>query len=311
MRINILNKQISFKIATFAALLLSAIGCQQKYITCHDAEYVMFADSAKTYVVREDMPTFDVPVVSTVACDYDRHFSVEILDTPSDAVEGRDFSLVSNNFTIPAGELVGNVTVKGNLDNLDGSQDLSFTLKLVMPEDLVMPLYGDETIVHLRRTCKFNRENYTGWAVVTSMFLYQYSLTGDYQRLIRTSADPDDENSVILHSFLADGYDVKISFDDETDPAVPSITMPSDQVVSDESSVFGTVHGDNHILIETSNQGPSYFFSCKRVAVLVQRFYVQKIGEDVGTVGHFMSEIDWISDEEADRLEREDGMIKH
>ncbi|MCQ2146743.1 MAG: DUF4984 domain-containing protein [Bacteroidales bacterium] len=303
---------ISYKLFAFAIVLLSVIGCQQKYITYHDAEYVMFADTAKTYVVREDMPTFDIPVVSTVACDYDRHFAVEIIDSSSSAVEGRDFSLESNNFTIPAGELVGNVTVSGNLSNLDGnSGDLSFSLKLVMPDDLVMPLYGDETIVHLRRTCKFNRENYTGWAVVTSMFLYQYSLTGDYQRLIRTSADPEDENSVILHSFLADGYDVKISFDDETDPANPSIEMPSDQVVSDESSVFGTVHGDNHILIEKSNQGPSYFFSCKSVAVMVNRFYVQKIGSDIGTVGHFMSEIDWISDEEADRLEREDGMRKH
>lgn len=300
-----------FRIAAVTVALLSVFSCRQEYITYHDAEYLMFADTAKVYVVREDMPTFDVPVVSTVACDYDRHFAVEILDSGSSAVEGRDFSLVSNNFTIPAGELVGNVTVAGNLDNLNGGEDLSFTMKLVMPEELVMPLYGDETVVHIRRTCKFRREKYTGWAVVTSMFLYQFSLTGDYQRLIRTSADPDDENTVILHSFLADGYDVRIGFDDETDPANPAVTMPSGQVVSDESSVFGTVHGDNHILIETSNQGPSYFFTHKSVALLVNRFYVQKIGDDVGTVGHFMSEIDWISDEEADRLEREDGMIKH
>lgn len=300
-----------YKVAAVAALVLSALSCEQNYITYHDAEYVMFADTAKTYVVREDMLTFDVPIVSTVSCDHDRTFAVEILDPSSSAVEGRDFQLVSNNFTIPAGELVGNVSVKGNFENLESENDLSFTLKLVMPENLIMPLYGDETIVHLRKTCKFNRQNYTGYAVVTSLFLYQYSVTGDYQRLIRTSPDPDDENGVILHSFLSDGYDVKIHFDDETDPANPSITMPSGQIVSDEATIFGMVHGDNHILIETSNQGPSYFFSCRSVALMVNRFYVQKIGDDIGTVGHFMSEIDWVSDAEADRLEREDGMKKH
>lgn len=290
------------------ASLLAFVGCQEKYITYNDAEYVMFADTAKVYVIREDMTSFEVPVASTVACDYDRSFAVEILDPVSSAVEGRDFTLESNNFTIPAGELVGYVKVNGDLNSLSADNDLDFTLRLVMPDRLVMPLYGDQTKVRLKRTCKFKRENYTGWAVVTSLFLYQYSLNGRYQRLIQTSPDPDNENGVILHGFLADGYDIKIAFDDETDPENPAITMPSGQVVSDESSVFGMVHGDNHILIETSTQGPSYFFSCKNVAVMVDRFYVQKIGEDIGTVGHFMTEIDWVSDEEARRLQVEDGM---
>lgn len=300
--------KIIYRITAVLTMLASLVACKENYITYHDSEYVMFADTAKVYVIREDMETFEIPVASTVSSPYDRSFAVEILDPASTAVEGRDFSLESNNFTIPAGERVGYVKVKGNLANLDSEKDVDIRFRLVMPDRLVMPLYGDETTVHIRKQCKFNRENYTGWAVVTSLFLYQFSLTGDYQRLIRTSPDPDDENGVILHSFLADGYDVKIAFDDETDPVNPAVTMPSGQVVSDESMVFGTVHGDNHILIETSTQGPSYFFSCKSVAVLVNRFYVEKIGEEIGTVGHFMTEIDWVSDEEARRLQIEDGM---
>ncbi|MCQ2145133.1 MAG: DUF4984 domain-containing protein [Bacteroidales bacterium] len=293
-----------------AAVLLAAslTGCHENYITYHDNEYVMFADTAKMYVVREDIPSIEVPIASTVACDYDRNFAVEVVTSSSSAVLGRDFTLESNNFTIPAGERVGYVKVTGNMDNLKSRQEVDITLRLVMPDRLVMPLYGDETIVHLRRLHKFHREDFTGWAVVSSMFLYEYSMTRRYQRLIKTSADPEDENGVILHGFMADGYDVRIAFDDETDPVNPSITMPSDQVASDEASIFGMVHGDNHILIEGSNQGPSYFFSYEKIAVLVNRFYVQKIGNDVGTVGHFLTEIDWVSDEEAERLKREDGM---
>lgn len=298
----------SIKVIAIAVAAVAASACSEKYITYHDNEYVMFADTAKVYAVREDMQSFDVPIVSTVACDYDRSFAVEILDPVSSAVEGRDFRLESNNFTIPAGELVGYVTVKGNLDNLDPENDRAFTLKLVMPEDLVMPLYGDETIVRLKKTCKFVREKYTGYAVVTSMFLYQYSLNGRYQRLIKTSPDPENEYGVILHDFLADGYDVRIAFDEDTDPVNPTVTMPSGQVISDEGSVFGMVHGDNHILIEMSNQGHSYFLTHRSVALLINRIYVENIGESVGTVGHFMTEIDWVSDEEAKRLHDEEGM---
>lgn len=288
--------------------LLASTSCQEKYITYDDAEYIMFADSAKVYAVREDIASFEVPVVSTVPCSYDRTFAVEILDPSSTAVEGRDFSLESNNFTIPAGELVGYVKVNGNLKNLEPESELSFDLKLVMPDRLVMPLYGDQTKVRMKRTVKFDRSRFTGWAVVTSMFLYQYSVTGEFQRLVYTSADPEDENGVIVHDMFAKGYDIRMTFDDDTDPVNPSVyTLPA-QVVNEEGPVFGMVHGDNHILLETSKQGPSYFFGSKAIAVLVHRFYVEKIGEEVGTVGNFMTEIDWVSDEEADRLRREDGM---
>ena len=291
--------------------LLAALfsqGCKEHYVTYDDKEYVMFADTAKMYVVREDILSFEVPVVSTTVCDYDRNFAVEILDPQSDAVEGRDFVLESNNFTIRAGEQVATIRVKGQFDNLTAGKDMHFTLRLVLPDRLVMPLYGDRTIVRFRKSNKFDRSRFTGYAVVSSLFLYQYSLNGRFQRLISTCAHPTDPNAVVLKDFLADGYDVTISFDDDTDPVNPTVDMPSGQVVSDEGSIFGMVHGDNHILIETSNQGPSYFFGHAAVAVMVNRFYVQNLGDDIGTVGHFLTEIDWVSDEEAMRLKREDGM---
>lgn len=287
--------------------MASLPSCTEHYITYDDKEYVMFADTAAMYVVREDILSFQVPVVSTVACDYDRTFAVEILDASSSAVEGRDYTLQSNNFTIKAGERTANVVVNGKFDNLEAGKDMDFTLKLVMPERLVMPLYGDRTIVRFFKSNKFDRSRFTGYAVVTSMFLYQYSLNGMYQRLIHTHADPNNENGVILESFLVDGYDIAIRFDDDTDPLNPAVLMDKDQVVSDEGNIFGMVHGDNHILIESSNQGQSYFLGHSGVCLMLNRFYVQDIGEDIGTVGHFYTEIDWVSDEEAQRLRNEEG----
>lgn len=294
-------------IFVLTAVLGLGQSCKEQYVTYADKEYVMFADTAKVYVLREDILSFDVPVVSTVARPYDRTFAVEILDAESSAAEMRDFRLESNNFTIKAGELSANVRVTGIQKNLEAGKEKYFTLKLVAPKDLVMDFYGDKTKVRFQRYEKFRMEKFTGWAVVSSMFLFQYSLTGMFQRLIHTHASDKYENGVVLENFLRNGYDVTIVFDDDTDPLNPTVNTPSGQVVSDEANIFGMVHGDDHILIEKSAQGPSYFFGHAGVAVLVNRFYVENIGDDIGTVGHFLTEIDWVSDEEAQRLKDEDG----
>lgn len=303
-----MTKRLIYMIFPLLFALSCASGCKEHYITYNDDEYVMFADTAHVYVVREDIPYFEIPVTSTVICDYDRSFAVEVLDPLSTAVETRDFRLESNNFTIPAGKNTAYIKVYGNYDNLPEDKDMDLALSLVVPQQLVMPMYGTTTVAHIRKTCKFNRKDFTGWAVVSSMFLYQFSVTGAFQRLVYTEADPDNENGVIVRNCFVDGYDVKIAFDDDTDPANPAVGLPFAQVASDEAQIFGMVHGDNHILVENSNMGPSYFFCFKHVAVLVNRFYVENVGEDVGTVGHFLTEIDWVSDEEAERLRREDGM---
>jgi hypothetical protein len=36
--------------------------------------------------------------------------------------------------------------------------------------------------------------------------------------------------------------------------------------------------------------------------------YVENLGVSVGTIGHFYNVLEWISDEEAERLQREEGM---
>lgn len=294
-------------IFVLTAVLGLGQSCKEQYVTYADKEYVMFADTAKVYVLREDILSFDVPVVSTVARPYDRTFAVEILDAESSAAEMRDFRLENNNFTIKAGELSANVRVTGIQKNLEAGKEKYFTLKLVAPKDLVMDFYGDKTKVRFQRYEKFRMEKFTGWAVVSSMFLFQFSMTGSFQRLIHTHASDKYENGVVLENFLRNGYDVTIVFDDDTDPLNPTVNTPSGQVVSDEANIFGMVHGDDHILIEKSAQGPSYFFGHAGVAVLVNRFYVENIGDDIGTVGHFLTEIDWVSDEEAQRLKDEDG----
>lgn len=292
------------------ALTLGFVSCDEEYVTYSDAEYLMFAQEQSINMVLADQEYFTVPVSSTVACDYDRTFGVEVVDKGSNAIEGKHYRLLSNSVTIPAGKLAADVKVAGIYENIEATDSLGFVLKLVMPEQLKWDLYegSDQTNVVMYKACPFDRNNFTGWCILTSLLLRDYP--GDnagYQRLIRTEAHPTEENTVILRSCFYDGYDITITFNPEN-LANPLVTMDKDQVVSDEASVFGQILGDNHILTTHSSYYPSYFNSCQRFVELWNHIYVENLGQTVGTVGHYYNILEWISDEEAERLQRENGM---
>ena len=302
-------KKIYFILSAFVAMA-AMVACDEEYVTYNDAEYVMFAEEQSTNMVLADQEYFTVPVASTVACDYDRTFGVEVIDKGSNAIEGKHYRLLSNSVTIPAGKLAADVKVAGLYENIEPTDSLGFVLKLVMPEQLKFDLYegSDQTKVVMYKSCPFDRNNFTGWCILTSMLLRDYP--GDnpsYQRLIRTEAHSTEQNTVILRSAFYDGYDLTITFNPEN-PANPLVTMDKDQVVSDEASVFGQILGDNQILGTHSFYYPSYFNSCQHFVELWMQVYVENLGESVGTVGHYYNILEWISDEEAERLQRENGM---
>ena len=303
-------KKIVLYIASLTAAMVT-VGCSEQRTIYSDAEYVMFADTVSVNMVQENNRSFSVPVASTVACDYDRSFGVEILDGKSKAIEGRHYRLESNTVTIKAGERVANVVVNANYEALEPADTLNVTLKLVMPEAVKWNLYGDETNVKMVKSCPFVLENFEGWCMVTSMFIYNYpGMNPSIQRLIRTEKHPTEENTVILHNFLYDGYDVTIRLDADN-PAEPWVTMDSDQVLSDEQSVFGTFYGDNKIRVTSSPYYRSYFNTCSNFVSLYIYVYVETMGELYGVVDPYAYNIlEWVSDEEADRLEREEGMQK-
>ncbi|MBE6206214.1 MAG: DUF4984 domain-containing protein [Rikenellaceae bacterium] len=295
----------SFVLAT---LLGAAVSCDEQYVTYNDAEYVMFSDALSQNMVLADGGVFSVPVASTVACDYDRTFGVEIIDEGSNAIEGVHYRLRSNTITIPAGERATAVEVQGLYDNIKPTDSLGFVMRLVMPEQLkwneVYP-DSDRTKVVMYKSCPFDVNNFTGPCMLTSIFLYNFPGTNtSYQRLIETELHPTEENTVILRDALFDGYDLTITFHPEN-PANPLVTMDSDQVVSDEASVLGWVLGDDHILASHSSYYDSYFNSCQRFVELWMHVYVENVGESVGTIGEFYNVLEWITEEEAEELRRE------
>ncbi len=297
---------------SFAALLAVAAftACRQEYTTYNDAEYIMFADSASVNMVLADQDWFNVPVVATTKTDYDRTFGVEIIDKGSNAIEGYHYTLKSNTITIPAGEMTADVEVHGVYDNITPEDSLGFTLKLVLPEAVKWnSLYNDETKVTMYKSCPFSIDDFTGYCVVTSLFLNEFpgAENKSYQRLIKTEKHPSEENTVIMKDWLFTGYDVSIKFNPEN-PAEPLVTMDEEQVISDEMSVFGIAYGDNRIRVDASPYSVSSFNACQKFVTLWILAYVEDLGDLYGNVGEFINLMEWVSDEEADRLKRENGM---
>lgn len=292
------------------ALAFAAASCDEEYTTYSDAEYVLFADTLSVNMVLSDADYFTVPVASTVACGYDRTFGVEIIDKGSNAIEGKHYRLLSNSVTIPAGKLAADVCVQGLYENIEPTDSLGFVLRLVMPEQLEWELYKEwnTTKVVMYKACPFDINNFVGPCILTSMLLYQYpGEQGVYQRLVRTEPHPTEPNTIVVRNAFFDGYDVTMKFD-PTDPARPLVTMDNDQVLSDSGAIFGMIHGDNKVLCTHSPYYESYYNACQRFVELWMHVYIENLGAAVGTVGEFYNILEWISEEEADRLQREEGM---
>lgn len=295
---------ISSFVLMFSMMLFC--GCQENYVVYSDAEYIMFADTAAFYPVQKDVEYIKIPVVSTVRRDYDRVVAVEVIDKGSNAKENHHYTLASNTVTIKAGQTRADVLVHGIYDNIEAEDSLGFTLSLVMHDKLEMELYGKTTKVTLMKSCPFDMNGFSGWCMLTSMFLYQYGgLT--YQRLIYTEPVEGKENVIICRNWLADGYDVRLVFDTE-DPMKPYVEVPEGQVASDGGSIFGMIHGDDKLRVRTSPYYDSIFYPCGNYLTLGTEMYFEDLGSAYGTVGHFYNIMEWVSDEEAERLQREEGM---
>ena len=294
-------KQIFKYIAMSFVAAMAVNACQERYVTYDGAEYVMFADTLAVYPVMEGADQFSIPVVSTVPRDFDRTFGVEVLDKLSNAIERKHYSLESNTITIKAGETRTDVKVRGHYNNIGEADSLGFALQLVMNDELEMPLYGKQTKAVLMKTGKFDRSKFTGYCVLSSMFLQNYSQNGEYNRLIYTEPHPTLKNTVICRNWIKDGYDVELTFNDE-DPLMPIVTMAR-TVAGDQGSFFGTFYGQwgDKLYVRSCNLAQSIFYPLGGYLYIWTELSV----DEYGIVGNFYNVMQWVTDEEAERIKRE------
>lgn len=292
-------RKILIGLSVVLGLIVTFSACDSEQPTYTGPNYIVFSDTLSVLPVQDNEEYFDVPVAATQPCDYDRTLGVEILDKRSNAIEGRHYTLESNTVVIKAGERVANVKVRGIYDNIEVSDSIGFVLRLVTEESTHWKLYGTETKVLLRKTCPFDIHAFEGWAVLTSTYLMNY--TNDDKRLIRTEIDPKNENTVILKNYFYDGYDVKVKF--KTNDRLNPLLKTDDQVFAATADAFGTIYGDGYLNLYQPSAYVSYYSTCEKFMVQYMTLYVPGMAAGSNVVGTFINIVEWISDDEAKKLQ--------
>ena len=291
-----MNKKIALAIAASIVMLTTFTSCDEERTLYKGPEYIMFADTLTVLGVENSEEIFDIAIAATAVSDQDRTVAVEVVDKHSNAIEGIHYTLESNTVTIKAGELVGNLRIKGIAENLTVDYDPEVTLHLIADEKYQWDLYsGDTTRVVLRKVCPFDINAFSGYAMITSTFLYNY--TGSYNRLIKTEVDTTEENTIIMRDFYYDGYDVKLRFTTD-DPLNPLIEM-DDQPLVTTGEAFGTIYGDGMLHIYQPTNYVSYYSACEKFIYQFITLWVPGMAAGTNTVGTFIHAIEWISDDEA------------
>lgn len=288
-------------IASFV-MLATFTNCEEQHTLYQGDEYIMFADTLTVLGVENSDEVFDITIAATTVSDKDRTVAVEVIDKHSNAIEGIHYAIESNTVTIKAGELTGSLRIKGIAENLSVDYDPEITLHLIADDKYQWDLYsGDTTRVVLRKVCPFDINAFSGYAMITSTFLYNY--VGSYNRLIETVVDPTEENTIIMKDFYYDGYDVKLRFTAD-DPLNPLIEM-DDQPLVTTGEAFGTVYGDGMLHIYQPTNYVSYYSACEKFIYQYITLWVPGMAAGTNTVGTFIHAIEWISDDEARILQNQ------
>ena len=288
-------------IASFV-MLATFTNCEEQHTLYQGDEYIMFADTLTVLGVENSDEVFDITIAATTVSDKDRTVAVEVIDMHSNAIEGIHYAIESNTVTIKAGELTGSLRIKGIAENLSVDYDPEVMLHLIADDKYHWDLYGgDTTRVVLRKVCPFDINAFSGYAMITSTFLYNY--VGSYNRLIKTEVDSTEENTIIMKDFYYDGYDVKLRFTTD-DPLNPLIEM-DDQPLVTTGEAFGTVYGDGMLHIYQPTNYVSYYSACEKFIYQYITLWVPGMAAGTNTVGTFIHAIEWISDDEARILQNQ------
>lgn len=295
-------RKILTTLSVVTAILISVAACDEEYTTYNGPDYMMFSDTIYVLPVQNSQEIFDIPVVATQTCNYDRTVAVEVVDAQSNAIEGKHYVIESNTVTIKAGERVANVSVRGVYENISVYDSLGFSLRLLVEEDAKWELYGDNAKVLLQKACPFDINAFTGYCVVTSTYIMNY-MTNIDMRLVSSEVDPENENTIIIRDYFYDGYDVRIKF--ETDDILNPLISFDEQPFGPTSEAFNTLYGDGVIHMYQPAAYTSYYSSCEKFIFQYMTLYVPGMPADANTVGTFINAVEWISDDEAEKLMRE------
>ena len=291
-------KHISkLRIVLFALLSLAIMGCENERPIYEGRNFIMFSAESHTLGVIDNEEWFEIPVSASRTAEVDRHVGVEVIITESSAIEDMHYEIESHTLTIKAGELATALRIRGIADALSPNAPVEVKLGLVLDEKDILSDYSTSTVVTLQRCCPFDINNFVGYAVLTSTWSMQYMNTD--ARLVRTYLDKE-EGVIAIDDMFYEGYDIRVKLSSE-DRLNPIASLCGAQVLGTTGEAFGTIYGNGKLMVDNPMGSLSYYSTCENFLLLYTVMYV----DEVGTVGNYINILEWISDEEAERIMRE------
>lgn len=223
-------KNIYILFIALSALFLT--GCENDTITYSGPDFVSFSEATISKAIRADE---DGVVSIEIGCagksNEARTFTVAVDAANTTAVEGTDFDFVSKTVTIPAGEYVGKLQIKGNYDNLT-PEGVTLTLKLNVDEGMIQEGTTHSIKINLSRFFEVNME----WLCGTWQWT-DYTFDGEEDNSYEVKITKVDENTISLYNV----WDGKKSITATVDWANGVINILPDQVI-DVDSRYGNVY---------------------------------------------------------------------
>ena len=281
-----------------AMLLTTLVGCEAEHTTYDGPNYIMFSAERHDLGILDSEEWFEIPISATRTAKHDRNVGVEIVAARSSAIYGLHYTIESTTVTIPAGELTAMLRIKGYPEAIGIGENLGITLNLAIEQESVWEKYGTETEVYLHKCCPLDMNAFTGYAVLTSTWAMQYMNLESI--LVKTHLDPTTPNTIVVEDMYYAGYDIRISFMEEN-RLEPLIEMAEPQVMGSTGEAFGTIYGNGKLMMMQPADSGSYYSPCEGFLLQYVTIYV----EEVGTVGSYAHILEWISDDEAERILRE------
>lgn len=201
-------------------------------------DFVTFLNKTENKVIRENEDGItEIKIGVAKKSNTDRTFSVTVDAANTTAVEGQDYDFINKNVTIPAGEFVGVIKIKGYYDNLT-PEGVKLTLKLNADEALIQAgTTITTTTVNLSRFFEITMDWLEGVWVWTD---YDYSTgetTDDDTYLVEITKVSD--NKITIYNVWAGGKTINATVDLEEG----QIIIDPDQVIYVHSS-YGDITMD-------------------------------------------------------------------
>ena len=201
-------------------------------------DFVTFLNKTENKIIRENEDGItEIKIGVAKNSNTDRTFSVTVDAANTTAVEGQDYDFINKNVTIPAGEFVGVIKIKGYYDNLT-PEGVKLTLKLNADEALIQAgTTITTTTVNLSRFFEITMDWLEGVWVWTD---YDYSTgetTDDDTYLVEITKVSD--NKITIYNVWAGGKTINATVDLEEG----QIIIDPDQVIYVHSS-YGDITMD-------------------------------------------------------------------